>query len=89
MTSSRVNIVKVAIAIIAGLETGRVDRAADIIGVSSPTLYRWLRAGNMRGARGVDLLRVHELSGIPLELLLGADGLPAGPGRTVSGGRGS
>ena len=45
--------------------------------------------GSMRGARGVDLLRVHELTGIPLELLLGADGLPAGPGRTVSGGRGS
>ncbi len=57
MTSSRVNIVKVAIGIIAGLETGRVDRAADIIGISSPTLYRCLRAGNMRDARGVDLLQ--------------------------------
>jgi hypothetical protein len=51
--------VKVAIGIIAGLETGRVDRAADIIGVSSPTLYRWMRARNLRGASGADLLRVH------------------------------
>jgi hypothetical protein len=79
MTAGRINIVKVAIGIIAGIENGRVDRAADIIGVSSPTLYRWMRAGNLRGARGVDLLRVHDLSGIPLELLLGPDGLPAGP----------
>ncbi len=77
-----VNIVKVAIGTIAGPERGRVDRAAEMIGVSPPTLYRWVRVGDMRGARGVDLLRVHDLSGIPLELLLGADGLPAA-GRTV------
>ncbi len=83
MIASRINIVKFAIGIIAGLENGRVDRAADIIGVSSPTLYRWLRAGNLRAARGIDVLRVHDLSGIPLELLLGADRLPAGAGRTV------
>ncbi len=83
MISGRVNIVKVAIGIIAGLEHGRVDRAADLIGVSSPTLYRWMRAGDLRGARGADLLRVHDLSRIPLELLLGADGVAAGAGRTV------
>ena len=40
-----------------------------------------MRAGNLRGA---DLLRVPDLSGVPLELLLGADGLPAVAGRTVS-----
>jgi hypothetical protein len=83
MTSSRVNIVKVAIGIIAGPEQGRVDRAAAIIGVSSPTLYRWLRAGNLQGARGAEVLRVHDLSGVPLELLLGADDLPAGVDRTA------
>jgi len=64
-----------------------MSRAADVIGVSAPTLNRWRRAGNMRGAMGVDVLRVHDLSGIPLELLLGADGLPAGPGRTDRRGR--
>ncbi len=85
MTPSRVNIVNVAIKIIAGLGKGEMDRAAKLIGVSPPTLYRWLRAGNLLGARGVDLLRVHDLSGVPLELLLGVDGLPAGSGRT--GGR--
>ncbi len=83
MIESRINIVKVAIDIIAGLENGRVDRAADIIGVSSPTLYRWMRAGNMRAARGADLLRVHDLSGIPLEMLLAPDGLPSSASRTV------
>jgi hypothetical protein len=87
MILSRVNIVKVAMGIIAGPESGQADRAAEIIGVSSATLYRWLRAGNMRGASGADLLHVHDLSGIPLELLLGLDGLPAGSGRTVGGGR--
>jgi hypothetical protein len=56
---------------IAGPGTGQVDRAAEVIGVSSPTLYRWLRAGNMRGARGFEVLRVHELTRLPLESLLG------------------
>jgi hypothetical protein len=83
MTSSRVNIVRVAIGIIAGLENGQVDRAAEIIGVSSPTMYRWVRAGNLCSARGAEVLRVHDLSGIPLELLLETDGIPAGGGRTV------
>jgi len=76
MTVGRINIVTVAIDIIAGPEHGRVNRAAEMIGVSSPTLYRWLRAGNMQGARGWDLLRLHDLSGIPLEVLLGAGGQP-------------
>lgn len=75
------NIVRVAVRIIAGPENGQVDRAAKIVGVSSATLYRWLRGGNMQGARGADLLRVHDLTGVPLELLLGADALPAGPGK--------
>jgi hypothetical protein len=83
MIASRINIVRVAIAIIAGPENGQVDRAADIIGVSSPTLYRWMRAGNMQGARGADVLRVHDLTGIPPELLLGADSLRAGAGRNA------
>ncbi len=82
MTASSTNIVRVAVRIIAGSENGQVDRAAKIIGVSSPTLYRWLRVGNLRGARGADLLSVYDLSGIPLELLLGADGLPSGASRT-------
>jgi excisionase family DNA binding protein len=73
MRENQANIVKVAISIIAGTENGRVDRAAAIIGVSSPTLYRWIRAGNLRAARGAELLRVHDLSRIPIELLLGAD----------------
>jgi len=83
VASSPVNIVKVAIGIIAGPENGQVDRAAYLIGVSSPTLYRWLRAGNMQGARGVDVLRVHDLSRIPLELLLGADAFPLQPRRRL------
>jgi hypothetical protein len=83
MTAGQINIVQVAILIIAGPEHGQVDRAADIIGVSSPMLYRWLRGGNLQAARGAKVLRVHDLTGIPLELLLGAAGLPAGPGRTV------
>jgi len=48
VAASRINIVKIAVGIIAGSERGQVDRAAEMIGVSSPTLYRWLRAGNMR-----------------------------------------
>jgi hypothetical protein len=88
MTASRTNIVQVAISIVAGPGKGQLDRAAQIIGVSSPTLYRWLRAGNLRGARGVDLLQLHDLSGVSLELLLGADSLPAGPSLTVSRGKG-
>jgi hypothetical protein len=64
------NIVKTAIRIIAGSEAGEVPRAARIIGVSEPTLYRWRRAGNMREARGVEVLRVNELTGLPVELLL-------------------
>jgi hypothetical protein len=43
---------------------------ARLIGVSEPTLYRWERAGSMRGARGTEVLRVHELTGLPLEMLL-------------------
>ncbi len=64
------NIVKTAIRIIAGSEPGEVVRAARIIGVSEPTLYRWRRAGNLLDARGAELLRVHELTGLPVELLL-------------------
>ena len=64
------NIVKTAIRIIAGPEAGEVVRAARIIGVSEPTLYRWRRAGNMREARGAEVLRMHELTGLPVELLL-------------------
>jgi Transposase len=64
------NIVKVAIRIIAGSEPGEVVRAARFIGVSEPTLYRWRRAGNMREARGAEVLRVHELTALPVELLL-------------------
>ncbi len=64
------NIVKTAIRIIAGAEAGEVVRAARIIGVSEPTLYRWRRAGNMREARGAEVLRMHELTGLPVELLL-------------------
>jgi hypothetical protein len=64
------NIVKTAIRIVAGSEPGEVARAAKIIGVSEPTLYRWRRAGDMRDARGDEVLRVHELTALPLELLL-------------------
>jgi transposase-like protein len=64
------NIVKTAVRIIAGSDTQDVSRAAQVIGVSEPTLYRWRRAGNMRQARGAELLRVHELTGLPLEMLL-------------------
>jgi hypothetical protein len=64
------NIVKTAIRIIAGPEGGEVVRAARIIGVSEPTLYRWRRAGNMREARGAEVLRMHELTGLPVELLI-------------------
>lgn len=64
------NIVKTAIRIIAGEGDGEVGRAAEIIGVSEPTLYRWRRAGHMRAARGAEVLRVHELTGLPLEMLL-------------------
>jgi hypothetical protein len=64
------NIVKTAIRIIAGSEPGEVRRAAQIIGISDPTLYRWRRAGNMRDARGGEVLRVHDLTGLPVELLL-------------------
>jgi hypothetical protein len=64
------NIVKTAIRIIAGPEAGEVARAARIIGVSEPTLYRWRRRGNMGDARGAEVLRMHELTGLPVELLL-------------------
>lgn len=67
------NIVKTAIRIIAGSEAGEVRRAAGIIGISDPTLYRWRRAGNMRDARGAEVLRVHELTGLPVEVLLRGD----------------
>jgi hypothetical protein len=61
------NIVKTAVRIIAGSDTREVSRAAE---VSEPTLYRWERAGSMRGARGAEVLRVHELTGLPVEMLL-------------------
>lgn len=64
------NIIKTAIRIIAGPDNGEVARAARAIGVSEPTLYRWRRAGNMRDARGSEVLRVNELTGLPVELLL-------------------
>jgi hypothetical protein len=64
------NIMKTAIRIIAGSEPGEVARAARFIEVSEPTLYRWRRAGNMLEARGAEVLRVHELTGLPVELLL-------------------
>lgn len=64
------NIVKTAVRILAGSEPGEVARAARIIGVSEPTLYRWRRAGNLLEARGAEVLRVHELTGLPVELLL-------------------
>jgi hypothetical protein len=64
------NIVKTALRIIAGSDIEEVSRAAKVIGVSEPTLYRWRRAGNMRQARGAEVLRVHELTGLPLEILL-------------------
>jgi hypothetical protein len=64
------NIVRTAIRIIGGSDTREVSRAAQVIGVSEPTLYRWQRAGSMRQARGAQVLRVHELTGLPLEMLL-------------------
>jgi hypothetical protein len=64
------DIVKTAVRIIAGSQPGEVARAARIIGVSEPTIYRWRRAGNMLDARGAEVLRVHELTGLPVELLL-------------------
>jgi hypothetical protein len=64
------NIVKTAVRIIAGSDSQQVPRAAKVIGVSEPTLYRWRRAGNMRQARGAEVLRVHELTGLPMEMLL-------------------
>src|SRR5438128_741289 len=48
------NIVKTAIRIAAGRGAGEVSRAALVIGVSDPTIYRWRRAGNMRPARGAE-----------------------------------
>jgi len=68
--SELTNIVKTAVRIIAGSDTREVSRAAQVIGVSEPTLYRWRRAGSMRQARGAEVLRVHELTGLPLEMLL-------------------
>jgi hypothetical protein len=64
------NIVKTAIRIIAGCEKGEVGRAALAIGVSEPTLYRWRRVGNMREARGAEVLKMHQLTGLPMELLI-------------------
>ena len=69
-SSQLTNIVKTAVRIIARSNKRQVSRAAEIIGVSEPTVYRWQRAGSMRGARGAELLRVHELTGLPLEMLL-------------------
>ncbi len=76
--SKNINVVDLAVSIIAGSGARRVERAAQIIGVSSPTLYRWMRAGNLRSARGAELLRIHDLSRIPMEVLLGSDGFSAG-----------
>jgi transposase-like protein len=59
------NIIRTDVRIIAGSDARQVSRAAQLIGVSEPTLYRWRRAGNMR-----EVLRVHELTGLPLEMLL-------------------
>ena len=84
----RINIVKVALVFVAGLENRGVDRAAKMIRVSSQTLYKWVRAGHLRGARGADVLRVYELTGISLELLLGVDGQPAVASRVVRGNKG-
>ncbi len=64
------NIVKIAIRIIAGPDSGEVARAARVVGVSEPTMYRWRQRGNLLEARGSELLRVHELTGLPMELLL-------------------
>ena len=69
-SSQVTNIVKTAVRIIAGSDRHEVSRAAEVIGVSEPTLYRWQRAGSMREARGAEVLRVHELTGLPLEMLL-------------------
>ena len=68
--SQTTNIVKTAVRIIAGWDARGVSLAAEAIGVSEPTLYRWQRAGSMREARGAKVLRVHELTGLPLEMLL-------------------
>jgi hypothetical protein len=62
------NIVKTAVRIIAGSDAQEVPRAAKVIGVGEPTLYRWRRTGNMRQARGAEVLRVHELTGLPLPM---------------------
>ncbi len=64
------NIVKTAVRIIAGSDARQVSRAAQLIGVSESTLYRWQLAGNMRQARGAEVLRVHELTGLPVDVLL-------------------
>lgn len=79
---------KVALVFVAGLENRGVDRAAKMIRVSSQTLYKWVRAGHLRGARRADVLRVYELTGISLELLLGVDGQPAVASRVVRGNKG-
>jgi len=70
LTPRLTNIVKVAVRVIAGSDKRQVSRAAQVLGVSEPTVYRWLRAGNLRQARGAEVLRVHELTGLPLEMLL-------------------
>ena len=72
LTARQSNIVTRAVRIIAGSDKRSASRAARIIGVSEPTVYRWLRTGNMVNARGADVLTVHELTGIPLETLLGS-----------------
>ncbi len=69
-TARRSTIVTTAVRIIAGGDKHCVSRAARMIGVSEPTIYRWQRIGSMRNARGADVLRVHELTGLPLEMLL-------------------
>src|SRR5690348_7190197 len=54
------NIVRLAISIIGGLDSGQVARTAEKIGVSSATVYRWMRAGNLRSAKGAELLRISD-----------------------------
>jgi hypothetical protein len=70
LTPRLTNIVKVAVRVIAGSDKQQVARAAQVLGVSEPTVYRWLRAGNLSQARGAEVLLVHELTGLPLEMLL-------------------
>lgn len=68
------NIVKTAVRIIAGSDTQEVPRAAKVIGLASRHFIGGGAQANMRQARGAEVLRVHELTGLPLEILLRIDG---------------